>query len=128
MYILRKHAKGIRFVTGWVYQCNKVSSYVLYFYSKPGLKMSAAAQGWLDGHKPMVDEEHKLWGTYFFTCECRFVWFGPKSLRTVTQLDKKQFRAHVVVPVDGPLVDELKTLGIPVDVFNTAVLRKSIST
>ncbi len=45
-------------------------------------------------------------------------------LRTVTQLDKKQFRAHVVVPVDGPLVDELKTLGIPVDVFNTAVLRK----
>lgn len=61
MYILRKHAKGIRFVTGWVYQCNKVSSYVLYFLFKARIKkMSAAAQGWLDGHKPMVDEEHKL--------------------------------------------------------------------
>lgn len=45
-------------------------------------------------------------------------------LRTVSQLDKRHFRARVIVPSHGPLVGELEALGVPVDVVNMAVLRK----
>lgn len=60
MYILRKHAKGIYLVSGWIYQCFKVMAYLAYFLLRGRFKkMRASAKGWSDGHRYWVKQDKK---------------------------------------------------------------------
>lgn len=54
IYVLRKHAKGIYVITGWLYQCVKLLAYLGYFLLRGRFKkMKATAKGVSDGLKPL---------------------------------------------------------------------------
>ena len=46
-------------------------------------------------------------------------------LNIVKYIDKSEFKVHVILPCDGPLVDEMKKIsGVTVEIFEVAVLRR----